>query len=750
MALKRRLRRLLPWSGAAMLGVWVGLLFGGLSLAREAKLLRLPFLEDVEEALLRAKFKLRGQLRPGGQVVIATVDERSLDRFGRWPWKRDVFADLVARLHAYGAKAVALDVVFDKSDEPPGRREARELLRALGTPAKAAALPDLRWVESVAKDDPDGRFAEILRKTHNTVLGFFLYEAEIDAHGVSPEELEDARSRLRRAAVASTPGSDRPQGSLREVRWARAPTARLAEAAGKRMGFFNLKLDEEGRIRGVPLAAKVGDVVLLHLAARAVCELLGFDPIVDFRMSPPRFIIEDKLIPTEEDGLFHPNYYGPRNTFKHFSIADIVDGVVPTSELSGKMVFVGATAFAVPDLRRTPFDEVMPGVEIHATVADNILTGRYLSWPSELYPIELGAFLLLAPLLAFAMARARILGSVLWALGALVAAGSVDLLLFRRGIALRSAMLYGEILTVVMGSYVLLYFRVYKERKRLRNTMRHYLARPVLKEMLRDQRKLQLGGEKRDLTVLLSDIRGFTALAETFDARDLVAFLNEYFTPMTNVVLRHHGTFDKYMGDALMAFFGAPQVMIDHPVRACRAALDMRSELVSLNARWRARGLPEIQIGIGLNSGPMAFGNMGSAQLFNYTVVGDNVNLASRIESSCKLFGATILASETTAAAAEGELLFRRLGDVYVAGKSEPIRVLELVGTAAERPVLTPWLDSFARALAHFESRDLDGADAEFARAAALHDDPPAAAYRARIASLRGVASWEPAWRGGK
>jgi len=531
----------------------------------------------------------------------------------------------------------------------------------------------------------------------------------------------------------------------------RAPVEPLARAAGKWMGYFNTAPRTGARVAGFQLASEVNGRILYHLSVAAVAHFLGFDPVVRFREhGPPDVILEDRVVPAEVHGRFYPSFYGPRNTFKHFSVADIVDGVVPPERLRGKLVFVGATALALYDTWRSPFDPALPGVEIHATAADNILSRRFLSRPLWLSVAELGVLLFLGPILAYAVSRARLALGLAAAVLLLGVTWLGDFLAFREGLLVRSALFYGEIAVVVLSAYVLLYFRVYKDRKRLRNTMGHYLAPTVLEEVLRDQSKLQLGGEKRELTVLFSDIRGFTALAEAIDARDLVTLLNEYFTPMTDVVLRHLGTFDKYMGDALMAFFGAPKRMPDHALRACRAAADMRDELSRLNAGWHERGLPQVQIGIGLNTGPMAFGNMGSRRLFNYTVVGDHVNLAARIEGTSKLFGATIVVSESTARAAGGEFLFRRLGAVWVAGKSEPVEVWELVARASEEAALAPWLAAFREGLALFEARDLDGAEAAFRRASALRPDPAAEAYLARIGEVREAPAWEVAWRAGK
>jgi adenylate cyclase len=746
------LRPLLPWQSTTVLGLWLAFLFAGLSLWRETSPSSIQFLDDLEEAVRTWKFRVRGVLRPGGDVVIAAVDERALARFGRWPWGREVFATLVERLGAYRAKTVAFDVVFDEPDLPPGRAEARQALKALALRGLREGAPELKPLEALAAHDPDARFASAIQRARNVVLGFFLFKRAEDAHGVTRGEILKGLAQVERASARVVLGQPGHEGTtLLRAEGLRAPIEPLARAAGKWMGYFNTLPEADVRSFGVPLAATVDEFCFFHLAVLAAAHFVDDYPLLRFHPDlPPRISIGEALVPSELFARFYPNFYGPKNTFAQFSVADIVDGAVPPERLQGKLVFVGATALAVPDLRRTPFDASMPGVELNATVADNILTRRFLERPLLLSVLELVILLALGPALARLLARARLGVGLLASVASLVAMGVADLLLFREGYLVRSALFYGEIVLVVLASYILLYFRVYKERRRLRNTMQHYLAPAVLEEMLRDESKLKLGGEKRELTVLFSDIRGFTALAESFDARDLVAFLNEYFTPMTEIVLRNQGTFDKYMGDAIMAFFGAPQEMPDHAARACRTALDMRTELTRLNARWRQRGLRPIEVGIGINTGVVAFGNMGSARLFNYTVIGDHVNLASRLEATHKLFGAPIVVTERTALAARGAFLFRRIGAVYVPGRREAVEVHELLGPIEEERVLAPWLAAFAEGVARFEARDLEAARAAFEEAGRLQPDPVARAYLARIAEPPGGPGWDPAWRSGK
>ncbi|HUF78781.1 MAG TPA: adenylate/guanylate cyclase domain-containing protein, partial [Thermoanaerobaculia bacterium] len=289
--------------------------------------------------------------------------------------------------------------------------------------------------------------------------------------------------------------------------------------------------------------------------------------------------------------------------------------------------------------------------------------------------------------------------------------------------------------------------------RQIRRTFAQFVSESIVEEMLRHPERVRLGGERREMTVVFSDIRGFTSIAERLDSEELVQLLNQYFTPMTRLVLAEGGTLDKYMGDALMAFFGAPVALPDHAARACRAALAMRSKLAELNAGWRAEGkLPEgaaLGIGVGLNSGEMSVGNMGSEDVFDYTVIGDNVNLGSRIEGLNKPYGTDVLASEATVKAAQAAgagFLFRELDRVRVKGKKEPVAIYELMAERPAPPELEERAARFAEALAHYRSRRFEEAAAAF-QALADVGDPPAAALARRAAPLATEGApegWEP------
>ena len=418
-------------------------------------------------------------------------------------------------------------------------------------------------------------------------------------------------------------------------------------------------------------------------------------------------------------------------------------------------MLVGLTETGVGDLQATPFGGEEYGVEVHANVADNLLRGRYLEDTALQSGLSLLALFLLGPLVAWlVVAVERHLYGSLWGIVLVVAWPSLCYAsLAGPGWHLQATgpVLAGGI--ALVGAFAYRVLVVEATARRIERTFKHYVSAAVVEEMLRDPREVKLGGERRDLTVLFSDIRGFTTLSESRDSDQVMRLLNEFFTPMTHIVLAEGGTLDKYMGDAIMAFFGAPLAQPDHAARACRAALAMRAELAALNERWRARGElgpdARLGIGIGLNSGEMSVGNVGSESVFGYTVIGDNVNLGSRLEGLNKMYGTEVIVSAATAGAVGGVgegFVFRELDSVRVKGKLTPVAIYELIG---ERGKVDPGrhqnVERFAAALAAYRGRD-------FAAAAAIladdrfGGDGPAGILRERcrrLAASPPPAEWE-------
>jgi adenylate cyclase len=394
-----------------------------------------------------------------------------------------------------------------------------------------------------------------------------------------------------------------------------------------------------------------------------------------------------------------------------------------SSTVKGRVVLFGNTAIGTYDQRITPFSEFGPGVEIHAAAVQNILDGRYLKRPWYMASLEALGMLGLALLLGMIISNVSVpmsfasalMGTGFWYLA------DIDVL-FPAGYWAHGVVATLMIWTIWAVLTVFGYLTEGRERAKTRKVLEGYVSPSVAQQVMNNSELLKLGGEERQLTVLFSDIRGFTTMSEQFSAGELTNFLNEYFTPMTALVFEHGGTLDKYMGDAIMAFFGAPGEQLDNAEKACVAALDMVACLAALNERWAERGLPAIDIGIGINSGPMRVGNMGSTQRMDYTVMGDNVNLGSRLEGINKAYGTHIMASEFTVAATEGQIHFREIDAVRVKGKMEPVRIFEVIGRGAvAAPETRVWVDAYQTGLAHFRAQRWEEGKAAFSEVLEHH-----------------------------
>lgn len=410
-----------------------------------------------------------------------------------------------------------------------------------------------------------------------------------------------------------------------------------------------------------------------------------------------------RSVPVDRYGRLLINYLGPGGLIPTYSATAVMDGSLPADVLKDKIVIVGATAVGIYDLRVTPFSGTFPGVEIQATVMDNLLHGDFIKTPQLALAIMLLIMAGLAILLGVVLPRLAAVSSFFFA--SAVAAGYVCLnyyLFSRQGLQLEMFYPLGLIALIFLGVTSHRFLAEEEERKRIRKAFESYVAPTIVQEMLKHPEQLRLGGERREITLLFSDIRGFTTMSENLDPEALVSLLHDFLNPMSNIIINQGGTIDKYMGDAIMALFGAPLTQTDHPHLACRAALEMAVSLATLNQEWAAKGRPALKIGVGINTGPVAVGNMGSDRLFDYTAIGDNVNLASRLEGLNKYYGTHILISHTTAAAAGGAFILRDVDQVRVKGKAQTARIYELLGEGEPDPELARYLELYHRALVFY------------------------------------------------
>jgi len=728
--------------------------------------------QAAEGRITDLQFAIRGHRPAHPDVVVVAVDEKSAQRHGLWPWPRDLVARAIDRLREAGAAAVGLDMIF--ADEVVDRR-AQAYAEALGeferaleqsAPESAAALSPYREeLRRRAAINTDAILSAALNRFPQTVQGIIVYSSK-EREQFSHKAAEWKRlltPHLIRDFPGEVPGSsltDRVNlATLRSWRMesAQLPLPIFAEAS-PRLGFFNTSVDPDGTLRRVPLFSLLegpgGLVASLELQTAAAYLGAQIEAVVDpfenqltgARLRLPGGKLLPLRVPLPHDEPFMLiNYPGPASSFTTLSLSDVVDGTFAPNAVRGKAVLVGVTLVGNFDQRVTPFSEIEPGVYVHAAMLSNMLSQEFLQRPAEAQPLELLFMLGTAALLARLLPRVRFA----WKLGTvalLVAVWlAVDQFLFSRGIQVATVL---PLLSLVASAFAVIFLgyfsadaektRLHAEKARLRETFQYYLDASVMEQVLEHPEKLKLGGERKELTVLFSDIRGFTTLSERMSPEQLVSFINQYLTPMTDVVFANGGTLDKYIGDAIMCFWGAPVDQPDHALRACSAALGFLEKLHELQARWRAAGLPEVDIGVGISSGLMNVGHMGTENRFNYTVMGDAVNLASRLEGLNKVYDTRILISAATYAQTLGQVSARRLGVVRVKGKQAPTDVYELRAVGAPTGRDAQAIQSFEAGVARFLARDFSGAETHFRRVLSLWpEDGPSLRYLEEINTLK-------------
>ena len=386
-------------------------------------------------------------------------------------------------------------------------------------------------------------------------------------------------------------------------------------------------------------------------------------------------------IPVDEMGRFMVNYRGPGKTFPHISITDILRGRVPPQTFRDRIVLVGATAMGIFDLRVTPFDNLFPGLEIHANIIDNILYQDFLRRPAWALIFDLAAMALVGLVLGLLLPRLRPLsGTVVTMILSVIYIFVCQYLFTRAGAWLNIVypMLILILIYVSLTAYK--YFTEERQKRFIKDAFSTYLAPSVVAQLIKSPDRLVLGGEERIITAFFSDVQGFTSISEAMTPKELVELLNEFLTEMTDVILGHEGTVDKFEGDAIIAFFGAPNTLPDHAARACKACIDMQKKLVRLRAKWKAENRPELKMRIGLNTGSAVVGNMGSRSRMDYTMMGDTVNTAARLEGVNKIYGTFTMISDATFSYAKDEIFVRELDSISVVGKGEPVVAYELIG----------------------------------------------------------------------
>jgi adenylate cyclase len=722
----------------------------------------LGFLQRLENSSLDLRFAYRptSATPVDPRIVIVDIDQHTQEVLGKWPFSRVHFAHLLDALREGHAKVAAFDITFSKSDQTGA--PLRALWADLDTKQKQGEPVDPKLMKELQKRigeyDADKQFAQSIQKFGAVVLGNFFLYTEADMHGMDDKTLDDyanqiafysfpsvrplnpATGKADRIALMESFRPDRllPRGT--EANLADFTSALSAETSST--GFFNVYSDDDGVIRRSNLIIPYGrskDLADWDIYAslevqtiRAFLELPNEQVILEFgQVGAVRVHFGDLAsVHTDQLGRVYVNYHGPSYTYPHYSMGDIIEGKIKPEAFAGKIVLIGATATGIGDLRTTPYgSHDYPGVEIHANVIDDILNHSFVKRGAKqsLWDLLLILFFGIPFGIWLALVSPRWMWFGFGMLGILI---GIDYLAFLHGWWLNFTI---PALTLTSNVILISLYRALieeKEKRRVRAAFSQYLSPEVVRRLLVNPELVK--PRKTEITVMFSDIRGFTTISEKLDAQELAVFLNRYLSEMTEIVIERLGTLDKYIGDAVMAFWGAPIEEKDHAVLACRTALAMIDRVRELQKEWKAAGKPQINIGIGLNSGVASVGEMGSSIQKAYTALGDAVNLSSRLEGLNKDYGTHILVNETTyAAAKDSGFVFRELDLIRVKGKNEPVLIYELVCDAASlAPETEMLLDSFADARKLYEERQWTRAQSAFHSVIERWpEDGPARAY---------------------
>jgi len=693
MKLGRRLRRLARRFGKARAFCLV-LLFALAAL----RITDIPALEELRLRSFDTYQVIEPRVKTVRPVTIVDIDEKSIQKYGQFPWPRTLLADLVTRLRTMGAVVIAFDVVFPEPDRLNPDLAAKTFTGLDDdTRARLKALPS-----------NDQVFADAIKRTR-VVLG----ESGL------PYVLRELDKTLPVTGLATLGGEPQPfmlnfPGLLRNIE--------LIENSATGRGIFSIRNERDGIVRRVPMLMQTQGITMPSLSFEMLRVASGNDTILvkSDRAGIKSIGVRGLEIPTDRNGQLWVHFakYDPSI---YVSAADILDGTAPPQAIARKLVLIGTSAVGLLDVKTTPLDASLPGVEVHAQVLESALTKTILSQPNY----AIGAELITAIILGIVVIwLAPVFGPItLVILGSIFAAvligtswyfyTSQRLLIDFTYPLLSTTLIY---LTLIFSNFV----REQAQRRRIRSAFSQYLSPALVAQLAQSPEKLKLGGEEREMTIMFSDVRGFTTISESYkhDPHGLTTLMNRFLTPLTNAILDRKGTIDKYMGDAIMAFWNAPLDDPEHQINACHAALDMLEKIDALNKRREdeaAHGghvyIP-LNVGIGLNTGICVVGNMGSDLRFDYSVLGDSVNLASRLEGQSKEYGFPIIVGSKTALAAKDTFAILELDFIMVKGKTEPEVIYAVAGRddMARSEYFQHLRNLTIEMLACYRNRDWDGA----------------------------------------
>ncbi|MFW2567456.1 CHASE2 domain-containing protein [Aliarcobacter butzleri] len=641
-----------------------------------------PSLPDSLDNRLRDYlFTIRGELPHNQNVVIVDIDETSIKSLGQWPWSRDKLAKILENLTLANVGIVGLDIVFAEED----RTSPHKILQDLKIYKKDVSNYDLEFA-NVVENSP-------------VILGY---------------QFDLVKKDNANAKVPQIPAifieKDKPQDKSYLIE-AYNTILNIPQIQDKAYssGFFNNIPDDTGIIRSVPLVISYDDTIYPSLALEVIRVINDTQKVlVQYDENGiSNIVLDDISIPTDRYGRMLINFRGPERSFKYISAIDIYNNSFDKSEIDGKIVLIGTSAAGLFDLRAIPFDSIFPGVEVHANIIDNILMQDFIYKASWLD----GANILIIFVLSIIVVMLTTY-TTFWANPIIFISFSTSYLflvynlLFDYGIVLNILFPIATVLIASIMTTLFDYFYNIKKEEAIKAKFASKVSKNVMDDILKNIDKNEFSAKSKEVTIFFSDIRGFTNISEKLDAKELISFLNRYMQPMSEIIIKYQGTIDKFIGDAIMAYWNAPIDIKNHCDLALKASLEQLEVLEKLNVELQKENLPKIDIGIGLNTGTVIVGEMGSSLRSDYTVIGDTINLGSRVESLCKYYDSKLNISNFTKDKLQEKYIFRFLDLVKVKGKNEPVEIWQVLGKGEAKESLKEELDLYHKAIEFYKNSD--------------------------------------------
>jgi adenylate cyclase len=589
------------------------------------------------------------------EVVLVEIDDYSLSELGHWPLSRTVYADLLKKLKTFGVKVAAFDILFPEK-----------------SPGEGAASPDQKLIQAFKDFQQDGRRA---------FIGYTIMESSAPAE----EKLKEFPTELLNDTINTKQEADLLPMAISEYNY---PIQEMA-ASEVGLGFITQGSDTDGVFRDYHLLANIDQIYVGSLGLNAFEAWVGKKNTIEIQKKHEGIFasltIHGKNLEIDEEGKTALRYWGGPEQFPYLSLARVLaakdDDQSMHKILNGKLIFIGSTANGAHDLRHTPLSPTMPGVLTHLNAAHMLIHGYFFKPENDSLKFSLILLFLGTLIFIFVHRFSNPFLDALTVISLIASSFYLDSLYFLpEGYQLKLFYCYFCFLATYSWNTFLNFYEANKEKRQIKGTFARYVAPTVVEEMLKDPDNIQVGGRRMDITCLFSDVRDFTAISESLSAQDLANVLNDYMTRMTDIVFETKGTLDKYIGDAIVAIWGAPLPIGNHAQYAVDAAIRMAEAMPAMNEEFLKKGLPHFDVGIGLNTGECSVGNMGSARIFSYTALGDNMNLGARLESLCKYYGTQILISENTLKSINTQVIKTRpIDKVIVKGRSQVVAIFEVI-----------------------------------------------------------------------